>query len=404
MSQIDEKFGKDTLKALGTVTGISKRDYTGQDIPRAKRFKDNLVDFGQTAAASSLVMGNVSGKSLIIPSSILASKVIGARRAIKQHENLLKRKSQEKEEMPKTVAEAVDKIINKQFDEANAILENCVKEVLTKKLFEMKKSYSAKLSEQIVNQHGRIETATGEMVLPSVYRHRRLNEAVPEWERPQFQKDSEKAMEDEDRYSTRRGEEIRFANLGKSPATGERTVRGPQSILDYKKRKGEYFDKAAGAAVHIYGNDVAAAARHMHQLVTGVENRHEPWMVHHEYDDLTKNDFEGHIRRRLRDKAEVEAAATDPAIRAKIDKRTQEKIEAEKRRKEQEMVAKHAKAVFAAKQQGLPPPKSPWSKETEQPSQPKKSVKINDEIPFLEEKVINAIDKAFSKRMNNGKN
>ena len=87
--KLEEKYGKDTAKAIGTVAGLTKKDYTGQNVPRGKRFKDNLIDFAQTAAASSTLMGGVGPKSLIVPTSILASKVIGARRAIKQHEKLM---------------------------------------------------------------------------------------------------------------------------------------------------------------------------------------------------------------------------------------------------------------------------------------------------------------------------
>ena len=315
MSQINEKFGKDTLKALGTVLGVTK----------------------------------------------------GARRAIKQREK----------EMPNQVSEAVDMIINKEFDKASELLEQHVSDILVQKVFEMKKHYAAKLSEQIVQSDGKVHTHTGERILPSVYRARRLSEARGTPNRSEYENfapDSEKAMEKEERHGERRAKEIRHANLGISSTSGERTVRGPENIVDYKKRKDEYFNKAASTAVRIHGDNVEAAAEHMRGLVTGVENKHEPWMVHHEYDDLTKNDFEGHIRRRLRDNANVEAAATNPDIRARIDKRAKAKAKSERRRKEYQDVSKHAMAVFQAKKAGLPPPPKKGEK--------RKKVEIDDEIPF----------------------
>lgn len=388
MSQIDEKFGKYTLKALGTVTGLSKKDYTGQNVPRGKRFRDNAVDFAQTAAASSAIMGNVSWKSFVIPASIVVSKAIAARRAIKEHEKLMDRKAQEREEMPKTVAEAIDNIINKDFEEANALLENCVKDLLVQKLFEMKKIYAARLSEQIVNNHGRVETATGESLLPSVYRHRRLNESATgyDFRRPSFKKAHEDAESNEEKYYSLRDAEISSATKGIS-REGKRTTRGPEKINDYKERKEEKFGKAGRKAVDTYPDDYKSAAQHMHKLLSGVENAHEPWMhsAGYDWDNLhptVRNDFENHIKREMRQRENMK----DPVKREKMRDRGQKKQEAKAKMRNTIKDQQNALKNFENKDK-------PKKKDTRPIGQ-----RIRDEIPFLEEKVINAIDKAFSKK------
>lgn len=284
------------------------------------------------------------------------------------------------------------KIINKNFEEANAILENCVKDLLVQKLFEMKKIYAARLSEQIVNKHGRVETATGESILPSVYRHRRLDEAVPDWERPQFQKAHEDSESIEAKYYSLRNDEISSATKGIS-REGKRTTRGPEKINDYKERKEEKFDRAGRKAVDTYPDDYKDAAQHMHKLLSGVENAHEPWMHSAGYDwdklhPTVRNDFENHVKREMKQREKMK----DPVEREKMRARGQEKQEAKAKMRNTIKAQQAALRNFENKTD------EPKEKDTRSMGQ-----RIDDKIPFLEEKVSSAIDKAFSKKVNNGK-
>lgn len=272
MNELNEKFGKDTLKALGTVTGLSKTDYTGQNIPRAKRFKDNLIDFAQTVGASSAVMGSVGPKSAIIPTSILAGKVIGARRAVKQHEKLMARKNQEKEQMSKpetVIAEAVDCILNKNFDDANSLLESAVKDILEKKMFEMKKMTAARLSEQIVHPDGHVHMATGEKVLPSVARQRRwLAEATAEVKvgrtRLAAEPSTEErmgALHDERENLGAKYDELRDKEWDIGIKKGQKTA------IQYKKDRTKLMDSLYADAAKRYGNDHESIARDVHAKI-----------------------------------------------------------------------------------------------------------------------------------------
>jgi len=364
--KLEEKYGKDTAKAIGTVLGLTKKDYTGQNVPRGKRAKDNIIDFAQTAAASSTLMGGVGPKSLIVPTSILASKVIGTRRAIKQHEKLMAQRSKEKEEMSNTVAEAIDHIINKNYDAANNLLEEQITTVLKSKLHEMKKIVAAhQFNEAVVWPDGKVHTATGEMILPSIWRHRRgLTESNVERER--FGKQAKETLGTEESYENLRSKEINTANLG-----GE-------SIRDYLKRKNEYFTKAADSAIREKGENIQDAAKHMHSLVSGVENKKQPWMhmIGGKWEDLhpsVRTDFEMRIRKHLDEKEKMK----DPEYVRKTAEASRRGDEAEKRIKEIQKQHNDALAAHQRKQAGIKDP---------DPSKPKKTGKdiTGDEIPFEE--------------------
>lgn len=369
--RLEEKFGRDTAKAIGTVLGVTK-DYTGQNVPKSKRFKDSALDFAQTVAASSAVMGNVGPKSLIIPASIAVGKAIATRRAIKQHEKLMKAahmdKKQRSPEMStsnKAIAEAVDHIINKNYDLANNILEQEITDVLKSKLYEMKKIVAAhQFNEAVVWPDGKVHTATGEMILPSVWRQRRgLTEANAERER--FGKQAKETLGAEESYGNLRKKEVDAANLG-----GEK-------IRDYMERRDDYFRRAAGKAVNEKGTDVSAAAQHMHKLVSGVENKNQPWMhrVGKDWKDLhpsVRTDFENHIRAHINEKERMK----DPKYVERMAKSAQKGAEAKKRIEDLQAQEKRAIAQHERGKAGIKDPE-PGKKRTG------KEI-TGDEIPFEE--------------------
>lgn len=301
----------------------------------------------------------------------------------------------------------IESIVNKNYEEANGLIKEEIGKIVISKLHEMKKMIAAKntnLSEAIVQADGKVHLATGEMILPSVYRLRRgLTEATAEIKvgkakiaepsmEDKLSKDYDKGEAKQTTYDDRRAKEIDLANLGVHPETRKRTARGPETIMNYKKRKEKYFNKAAGAALRVHGDDVAAAAKHMHGLVTGVENQHEPWMASHkEYDDINRNDFETLIRQAMRQR---DAAGT-PEGKAAAEARATAKKEGDEVRAMNKMVDDHAMAVYLAKKQGKPIPEAPWTKTpaktavgvknaSHQAKLAKAVADINDEVPFKE--------------------
>lgn len=265
--KLEEKYGKDTAKAIGTVLGLTKKDYTGQNVPRSKRAKDNLIDFGQTAAASSTLMGGVGPKSLIVPTSILASKVIGARRAIKQHEKLMAQRSKEKKEMSNTVAEAIDHIINKNYDAANNLLEEQITTVLKSKLHEMKKIVAAhQFNEAVVWPDGKVHTATGEMILPSIWRHRRgLSESMKLSFTDTSPKEDDTAPYVEPRFQKQHAQaekgESEIGDLRKKEwDKGIRDAQRP--AVEYKEERTKILDGISKAVLEKHPN-VLSDPRHM---------------------------------------------------------------------------------------------------------------------------------------------
>lgn len=68
----------------------------------------------------------------------------------------------------------VQHIFNNNFVKANESLNEQFKIIVERKLFEKKKMYAAKLTEQVaVDCDGMVHTASGERLLPSVYKQRR---------------------------------------------------------------------------------------------------------------------------------------------------------------------------------------------------------------------------------------
>jgi hypothetical protein len=356
--KLEEKFGKNTAKALGSVLGVTKKDYSGQGVPRSKRFKDAMADVAQAAAVGYTLGG--TKPAVLIPGSVLASKVIGTRRAIRQGQKMKKTSTENKK-----LAEAVDHIINKNYDLANNLLEQEITDVLKSKLHEMKKIVAAhQFNEAVVWPDGKVHTATGEMILPSIWRQRRgLTESNVERER--FGKEAKKTLGAEESYGDMRDAEINAATLG-----GEK-------IRDYKERKDDYFRRAAGKAVNEKGTDVTTAAKHMHSLVSGVENKKQPWihMTGSSWEKLhpsVRTDFENHIRAHLNEKEKmkdpkyVERMAKSARIGAEAKKRIEDLQAQEKR-----AIAQHERGKAGIKD---PEPNKPidWKK------------KIGDEIPFKE--------------------
>jgi len=68
----------------------------------------------------------------------------------------------------------IEHITKNEFVKATEILQEKIGHIVSKKLLEMKKMHSAKLTEQVsVDAEGRVHTASGETLLPSVYKLRR---------------------------------------------------------------------------------------------------------------------------------------------------------------------------------------------------------------------------------------
>jgi len=68
----------------------------------------------------------------------------------------------------------IEHITKNEFVKATEILQEKIGHIVSKKLLEMKKMYSAKLTEQVsVDAEGMVHTASGETLLPSVYKLRR---------------------------------------------------------------------------------------------------------------------------------------------------------------------------------------------------------------------------------------
>ena len=68
----------------------------------------------------------------------------------------------------------IEYITKNEFVKATEILQEKIGHIVSKKLLEMKKIYSAKLTEQVsVDAEGMVHTASGETLLPSVYKLRR---------------------------------------------------------------------------------------------------------------------------------------------------------------------------------------------------------------------------------------
>lgn len=67
----------------------------------------------------------------------------------------------------------IQNILDKNYEAANASLNEELSGIVERKLHEKKKIIAAKIDEQIVHRDGKVHLATGEKVLPSVYRQRR---------------------------------------------------------------------------------------------------------------------------------------------------------------------------------------------------------------------------------------
>ena len=68
----------------------------------------------------------------------------------------------------------VEHIVGKEHTKANEIFESHMSDIVESKLNEVKKMIAARIDEQVIVGHtGKVHTATGEEILPSVYRARR---------------------------------------------------------------------------------------------------------------------------------------------------------------------------------------------------------------------------------------
>lgn len=68
----------------------------------------------------------------------------------------------------------IEHIINNNFVKANETLNEQIKGIVENKLFEKRKMYAATITEQVsVDCEGMVHTASGERLLPSVYKQRR---------------------------------------------------------------------------------------------------------------------------------------------------------------------------------------------------------------------------------------
>lgn len=267
----------------------------------------------------------------------------------------------------KAVSQDVIKNITEgNYEQANSLLEDAVKNIMQRKIFEMKKMVAAKLSEAVMLPNGRVRTSTGEELSQSVLKSRRgLSESNVE--RVRFKKQAQKALKDEEEYSKSEGEEINKANLNRE------TIRG------YKERRGEIFKAAAAKAVEEHGpENVEKAARSMHEKLRAKEFSGQPWhsRINKDWKDLPESErtnfrvsINGHISNQEKMK--------DPKYVEKMQKSAAIGIQRQKDIDDMEARHKEQMAAHLRKQSGLtnPEPNKPidWK------------AKLKDEIPHLKE-------------------
>lgn len=157
----------------------------------------------------------------------------------------------------------LEQIIEKQHTKANEIFESHMSDIVESKLNEVKKMLAARMDEQItVQDNGMHLTATGEEILPSVYRARRqLAEAKKgsKWEKTKVQPGDSPAEVKRKRErahpplpigkqrAKERAEELRMRRMEKAKAREER--KAAEAKKEKIAKKAEQIASSAGMSV-----------------------------------------------------------------------------------------------------------------------------------------------------------
>jgi hypothetical protein len=269
----------------------------------------------------------------------------------------------------------IESIINKNYDEANSLLENAVQERLLAKIFEMKKITAARLSEQIVQPDGMVLMATGERVLPSIARHRRgLSEAATSIFGEPTDAQRFGAHHDE----AERLEASHDALRDKEWDVG--VVKGQTPIIEYKKKREKLMNSLYKDAVKRNPNDHVAAAKDVHAKI--LQNHSNEgigqYFGHaHKFEDLHPS-----VRQDLllgaKRTAEHEEKMKDPVYKARHEASVKRGEEAEKR------IAADRAQQDAAMKAFLEKKKNEAAAEKKLKAGESWKSKLNDEIPYEE--------------------
>lgn len=142
----------------------------------------------------------------------------------------------------------IESITNKDHTASNELFEQHMNQLMNQKLDEVKKMIAARIDEQItVNKDGKVHTAAGEEILPSVYRARR------------------QLAEGKSSKKVQRGDKPSVVEAKKEkpidPRTGKPFKYKPERIRPEVKKKEEYLDDAPPYTEEDRKRDVAAALR-----------------------------------------------------------------------------------------------------------------------------------------------
>lgn len=162
----------------------------------------------------------------------------------------------------------IESITNKDHTASNELFEQHMNQLMNQKLDEVKKMIAARIDEQItVNKDGKIHTAAGEEILPSVYRARRqlaegkwskkvqrgdkpsVVKAKKEKANPPLPPGKQAAKEKAERLRFKRAESAQRTAERKKAAEEEAERKAKEAKMTEMKREAEKIAKAAGVSV-----------------------------------------------------------------------------------------------------------------------------------------------------------
>ena len=162
----------------------------------------------------------------------------------------------------------IESIANKDHTASNELFEQHMNQLMNEKLDEVKKMIAARIDEQItVNKDGKVHTAAGEEVLPSVYRARRQlaegkwSKKVQPGDKPSVVKvkkekanpplppGKQAAKEKAETLRLKRAESAQRTAERKKAAEEEDERKAKEAKMVEMKRKAEEIAKAAGVSV-----------------------------------------------------------------------------------------------------------------------------------------------------------
>ena len=155
----------------------------------------------------------------------------------------------------------LEQIIEKQHTKANEIFESHMSDIVESKLNEVKKMIAARMDEQVTVGHtGKVHTASGEELLPSVYRARRQL-AEGKWSKKVQPGDEPKVVKAKKEMANpplppgkqaakERGVELRMRRMEKTKAREERkAAKAEQAKKDKIERAARMIASGAGMSV-----------------------------------------------------------------------------------------------------------------------------------------------------------